>query len=313
MTTVYAHIFLEEAEKRHLSENLFDNTLTYAQDIPEREQHEHFLKAEVVFGNVPAPWLSDTKKLRWLQLESVGFGEYQTIPVPDDLQITNLRGMFSPPVAETVMAGILMLYRGLHTLSRYQSERQWVGAELRPALRTLQDARVVIVGGGSIGQAVKDRLLPFGAYVLMMDSYQEGADLRSWSALDDELPRTDIVISCLPETQETIGQFGADRLAKLKPSALLVNVGRGSLIDEAALVDCLQQKALGGCVLDVTRHEPLPASSPLWELPNVVLTQHTGGGSGDELMNKVNVFLNNWQRFERGEALENVVNLTQGY
>ena len=313
MTTVYAHIFLEEAEKRHLSESLSGNTLTYAQDIPEREQHEQFLKAEVVFGNVPASWLSDTKKLRWLQLESVGFGEYQTIPVPDDLQITNLRGMFSPPVAETVVAGILMLYRGLHTLGRYQSERQWVGAELRPALRTLQGARAVIVGGGSIGQAIRDRLLPFGTHVSLMDTYQKEANLRSWSALDDELPRADIVICCLPETQETIGQFGAKRLSKLKPSALLVNVGRGSLIDEAALVDCLQQKVLGGCVLDVTRHEPLPASSLLWKLPNVVLTQHTGGGSGDELMNKVNVFLNNWQRFERGEALENVVNLTQGY
>ena len=310
---IYAHIFLEEAEKKHLSQTLSDTTLTYAQDIPEREQREHFLKAEVVFGNVPASWLSDTKKLRWLQLESVGFGEYQTIPVPADLQITNLRGMFSPPVAETVMAGILMLYRGLHTLGRHQIKQQWVGAELRPALRTLQGARAVIVGGGSIGQAIRDRLRPFGTYVSIMDSYQENADLRSWSALDDELPRTDIIICCLPETQETIGQFGAERLSKSKPSALLVNVGRGSLIDEAALVDCLQQKVLGGCVLDVTRQEPLPASSPLWELSNVVLTQHTGGGSGNELMNKVNVFLDNWQRFKRGEALENVVNLTQGY
>ena len=313
MTTVYAHIFLEEAEKRHLSENLSGNALTYAQDIPERKQHEEFLKAEVVFGNVPAPWLSQTERLRWLQLESVGFGEYQTIPVPADLQITNLRGMFSPPVAETVLAGILMLYRGLHTLGRYQTEQQWVGAELRPALRTLQGAQAVIVGGGSIGQVIQHRLLAFGTNVLIMDQFQENADLRSWTALDDELPRTDIVICCLPETQETVGQFGAERLAKLKPAALLINVGRGSLIDEETLVDRLQQKSLGGCVLDVTRYEPLPASSPLWELPNVVLTQHTGGGSGDELMNKVNVFLNNWQRFERGEALENVVNLTQGY
>ena len=121
------------------------------------------------------------------------------------------------------------------------------------------------------------------------------------------------MISCLPETEETIGILDRSRLSKLKRDALFVNVGRGSVVDENVLVDLLTNKKIGGCVLDVSGQEPLPADHPLWECPNTILTQHTGGGDENEVTGKVKLFLKNLERFNDGKELNHIVNINKGY
>ncbi len=312
-TLIYTHAELGPTEKSHLVDRLNGIPIVFKEELSEVECLERFQQATVAFGNVPADWLRKTEALQWLQLESAGFGEYQTVPIPDMVTITNLKGMFSVPAAETVLGGILFLHRGLNDLVVYQRQKHWVGADLRPELKLLQDQKAVIVGWGSIGKAIQHRLEAFGVEVFTMNRSSEGADLQTPEALDDLLPKMDLVIVCLPETQETIGFFDKARLSLLAEDALFVNVGRGSVVDEAALIDCLRANKLAGCVLDVTEVEPLPASSSLWNFPNVLLTQHTSGGSGNELMKKVDIFLDNLERFRKGLRLENVVDLKRGY
>jgi phosphoglycerate dehydrogenase-like enzyme len=309
----YIAIALGERETKSLKSNAGHHALTFGQELSAEEQKAHFLQSEIAFGNVPAGWLAEAKALRWLQLESVGFGEYQRIEVSNALKITNLRGMFSVPVVESVIGGILAIFRGIDELSRCRMEKEWRKDAIRARLRTLHGARAIIIGGGSIGNLLKERLKCLGTEVVMMDKYNMEAQLRSTEALDEQLPEADVVVSCLPETAETKLFFDRTRLQKLHSGAVFVNVGRGSVVDETVLIDLLQEKKIGGCVLDVTNVEPLPAESPLWECGNCILTQHTGGGSTDELLHKVEVFLKNLARYEHGDQLENVVDLKRGF
>jgi glyoxylate/hydroxypyruvate reductase A len=139
------------------------------------------------------------------------------------------------------------------------------------------------------------------------------AQLHSLPELDAALPAADLIINTLPHTPETQGLLGRERLERFAPHALLVNVGRGSAVDEAALVEALNANRLGGAVLDVTAIEPLPESSPLWTHPRVILTQHTGGRFPREADAKIDVFLANYARFSRGETLGEAVDASRGY
>ena len=137
--------------------------------------------------------------------------------------------------------------------------------------------------------------------------------LSTPAELDAALATADLLLNTLPHTPATIGFLNHTRLARLKPNAVVVNVGRGSTLDETALVALLDSGHLGGAVLDVTAVEPLPAASPLWRHPKVLLTQHTGGRFPGELDRKLDVFLANLARFERGEPLASVVAAGRGY
>ncbi len=136
---------------------------------------------------------------------------------------------------------------------------------------------------------------------------------RTLEALDAELGKADIVVNCLPHTLETRGLIDQNRLSKFKDGALFVNIGRGSVIDETALVDALQEGSLGGAVIDVTQREPIPEDHPLWDCPNTILTQHTAGRHSAELTEKALFFLENLQRYREGAALKNIVDFTRGY
>jgi phosphoglycerate dehydrogenase-like enzyme len=137
--------------------------------------------------------------------------------------------------------------------------------------------------------------------------------LLTRAELDRALPEADIVVGCLPDTPDTRGLLDRRRLGLLPAHAVLVNVGRGSLVDEAALTEALLQGRVGGAVLDVTREEPIPPSHPLWSCPRTLLLQHTGGGYGEELLDKARLFLTNLAAFESGAPLRNVANLARGY
>ena len=241
--------------------------------------------------------------------------------------VTNARGVFSRPIAEYVLMMILAVSRRLPQLLELQRERTWQpleGAELR-------DVTVGIVGLGSIGRAVGELAAAFGCRVVAVRRRAEvdaaGAsaeDAGSLGALKldrvggpDTLPEllaeSDFIVLAAPLTPETEDMINATTLSLVKPGAWLINVARGRLIDERALLRALRDGTIGGAVLDTFRDEPLPPMSSFYDLPNVIVTPHTAWSSGRVLDRSVELFCDNLRRFATGEPLLNVVDPSAGY
>jgi phosphoglycerate dehydrogenase-like enzyme len=245
------------------------------------------------------------------------------------LVITNARGVFSRPIAEYVLMMILAVSRRLPGLLELQRERTWQpleGVELR-------DVTVGIVGLGSIGRAVGALATAFGCRVVAVRRRpEEGGgttlpadeDTRSFGEVmldrvggPESLPRllseSDFVVLAAPLTTETEDMIDAAALAAMKSSAWLINVARGRLVDERALLDALREGRIGGAILDTFREEPLPPTSAFYDLPNVIVTPHTSWSSSRVLDRSVELFCDNLRRFAAGEPLLNVVDPRQGY
>lgn len=265
-------------------------------------------------------------RLRWVHSASAGVERVLTPgALARGLTITNARGVFSRPVAEYVMLMVLAVSRRLPGLLELQRERIWQpleGIEMR-------DVTVGIVGLGSIGRAVAALGSAFGCRVLATRRRVGRSDEMVWGEValvaggqievggPETLPRllaeSDFVVLALPLTPETENAFGAAAFAGMKPGAWLVNVARGRLVDERALERALREGRIGGAVLDTFREEPLLPDSPLWSLPNVVITPHTSWSSGRALDRSVELFCENLARFRGGRPLLNVVDAAVGY
>ena len=269
------------------------------------ENKTQFLDSEICYGNPPLDWLTETTQLKWLQLNTTGFDQYLSLK-DFDFQFTNLKGYFGLSVAETTVAGILGVYRKIDELARLQTLAKWIGNPIRENLYLLSKKKVLVLGSGAIAQKIKQLLSGFECETTLLDS-------KTVSQIADYLPLTDILISTLPETTETKGLVSKEYLEMLNSTALFVNVGRGTNVDEQALIEILQTKRIMGAVLDVTEIEPIPTESPLWEMENVLLTQHSSGGWNEESSGKVKFFLENLERFEKGDELLNTVDLAKGY
>ena len=269
------------------------------------ENKIEFLDSEICYGNPPLDWLTETTQLKWLQLNTTGFDQYLSLK-DFDFQFTNLKGYFGLSVAETTVAGILGVYRKIDELARLQTLAKWIGNPIRENLYLLSKKKVLVLGSGAIAQKIKQLLSGFECETTLLDS-------KTISQITDYLPLTDILISTLPETTETKGLVSKEYLEMLNSTALFVNVGRGTNVDEQALIEILQTKRIMGAVLDVTEVEPIPMESPLWEMENVLLTQHSSGGWNEESSGKVKFFLENLERFEKGDELLNTVDLAKGY
>ncbi|MDR6561897.1 MULTISPECIES: D-2-hydroxyacid dehydrogenase [unclassified Arcicella] len=303
---IYIHTKFEENEALLIKEQLSEKyKIVIGEEIPAEKREEEFLSASICFGNVPLAWAQKTTQLKWLQLHSAGLDPYQQL-TDHTFKITNLKGFFGQSVAETAVAGILAMYRGVNHLTQLQMQTKWIGTPLRSTLHLLNNAKVLVLGAGAIGLKVRDLLTGFNCKTTVLDS-------KTITQLEEHLPTTDIVVATLPETPETIGLFNKERLHLLKCTALFVNVGRGSAVDEQALIEMLLNNQLYGAVLDVTATEPLPDDHLLWQMHNVLLTQHTSGGWANENIDKIKFFLENLSRFECGEALVNIANLARGY
>jgi phosphoglycerate dehydrogenase-like enzyme len=244
------------------------------------------------------------------------------------LVVTNARGVFSRPIAEYVLMMILAVSRRLPQLLELQRERTWQpleGAELR-------DVTVGIVGLGSIGRAVGSLATAFGCRVVAVrrrpdsptTSEERSADDLSFGevmldrvggpeTLPELLGESDFIVLAAPLTPETEEMINAETLAMVKPGAWLINVARGRLIDERALLRALRDGPLGGAVLDTFRDEPLPPMSSFYDLANVIVTPHTAWSSGRVLDRSVELFCDNLRRFAKGEPLLNVVDPAAGY
>ncbi len=280
-------------------------------DLPETEQAAALQQADIVLGNPPADWFSDTMRFRWWQLDSAGFERYSHIAVPPGAVVCNVGDYYAWPCAETMMAGILGLYRDIPPLAVLQSRGEWVGGPRRRKLRLMHGQTVIILGAGAIAQFLRQMLAGFGCRVSLMARTNPEATIHTIDDLKTALPGADIVVSTLPGS--AAGFFTADLIAAMKPGSVFANVGRGNTVDEPALIEALQRNYLWGAVLDVTETEPLPAENPLWTLPNVLLTQHTGGGLPNEDRGKLTRFLDNYPRFMAGEMPPNQIDLARGY
>ena len=288
-----------------------DCVVVCACEIADEDQTKKaFLNADIVFGNPPPAWLNDARRLKWLQLESVGFDSYLRYarePWSRQITVTNLRGLFGPPVAETLLSGVLALYRRLPELIDFQKQSAWKHEVVRSNLRTVNGCHAIILGAGSIGRHLRQLLNGFGASTKLFARNAPQAELHTLRDLDTALPHADLIFGCLPDSSATRGLLNSQRFGLMKRGAILANGGRGSLVDENALIAALERGALAGAVLDVTAVEPLPPAHRLWHCPNVILTQHTGGGFMGESARKTDFFLSNLQRYRDGDPLLNVV------
>ena len=265
---------------------------------------------EIVFGNPEPGQIKTAEALKWVQLESVGFGEYLDLDwarLEGRVTLTNLAGFFADPVAESALAGILGLMRGVDRLVAYQGAMKWVGDPVRAELRLLKSSHVVFLGYGSINRRLAELLVPFQCRITPLGSTSPVEELER------ALAAADVLVAAVPETPATCGLMNARRLAMLPAHAIFVNLGRGSLVNEPALCDALHRGKLAGAVLDVTGNEPLSIDDPLWSCPNTILTQHSGGGSHDEYDRKIDYFLANLARYRHGKPLQGVVDIKRGY
>lgn len=226
--------------------------------------------------------------LRFIQLTSAGFDRVPMDYVREHgIEIHNARGVYSVPMAEFAVCGVLQLYKQAAFFRDNQKAHCW---EKHRGLRELFGKTVCIVGCGSVGSACAERFRAFGCRVVGLatkNRKQEPFDeVRSFSELDNVLSEADVAVLAVPLTEQTAGLMDADALAHMKPDAILVNIARGALADEAALVEALRNHRLGGAVLDVFEDEPLPEGSPLWDMENVIVTPHNsfvGEGNGERL------------------------------
>lgn len=264
--------------------------------------------------------LAAAPNLQWVQLVGAG-ADGVLIPelVARNIPITNNSGVHAPNIAEHLMALMLAFARGLPTLMRAQSARRWRD-DAEPA-RTfeLQGQTLLIVGLGDIGLELAQRAGSFGLTVIGLRRHANPApvagiaEVHGEDALAAMLPRADHVAICLPLTDRTRNLFDAAMLARTKPGAYLYNVGRGAIVETEALIAALRSGLLAGAGLDVTDPEPLPPDSPLWEMPNVIITAHTSGATPHYWERAYRILATNIARFGRGEALINVVDPQEGY
>lgn len=280
-----------------------------------------FAAADILLlGSVPAPVLDHivgrSPGLRWIHSASAGVDRIATPAVRErGLTVTNARGVFSRPIAEYVVMMSLAISRRLPQLLELQRERTW--QPLRG--RELSELTVGIVGYGSIGEEVARLLAPFGCRVLATrrhperGSAHESVELMGLDRLDELLGAADIVVVAAPLTDVTAGLIGAEQLTRMREDAWLINIARGRLIDELALRRALEAGWIGGAVLDVFSEEPLPADSPLYGTPNLVITPHTSWASDRVIERTVDLFVDNLRRDAAGEPLRNVVDLDAGY
>lgn len=290
--------------------------VTYDVTRPIPAEH-HDAEALVVWGNADDQ-LADTAaaltRLRWVQTLAAGPDQVLAAGFAPDAVITSGRSLHDVTVAEHALALALAAARRLHTLVRAQIGHRWaseIGGRQPISdperVTTLRGARVTIWGFGGIAKTLAPLLTALGAEVTGVarsTGERDGYRVVAESEIATVLPTTDMLIMILPATQETRHALDADRIALLPRRAWVVNVGRGTTVDEAALVDALRHGRLGGAALDVTEVEPLPTTSELWDLPDVIITPHSAGGRP---IGASTLITHNVRALLEGRSLTNVV------
>ena len=272
-------------------------------------------EADIAFSSmVREETFARATRLRWIHSSAAGVGA-TLFPalIESDVTLTNSRGVQSASIAEHILAVVLAWRRRLPIAVRHQVSKIWAQGEFSTMTAPpLGQTHALIVGMGSIGREAAALLERVGMRVQGVGR-QPRDGMPGADSLPELLPGADVVLITAPHTPETEHLFDAAMLARMKPGSLLVNVGRGRIIDEAALADALRRGTPGGAALDVFDREPLAPSSPLWDMENVIITPHVAGFGAGFWEGVVELFARNLERWQQGLPLENLVDKKRGY
>lgn len=326
----------QEQKLKELSEigtkiKLHSRPLAQGEELPE----ELWAQAEVLYTFRALPQPEQAPNLRWIQFHLAGIEEHLDAPIlrQPEVRATTLSGANAPQVAEHALALMLALGHHLPEMFADKSLSKWPTQRSQRYLpNELLGSTVGIIGYGSVGQRLARLLQSFGVTVLASkrellnaneDSYQADGlgdnkaelpkRLYPGKALRSMIKECDYVVVTVPLTTETRGMLGEKQLADFKPSSYLIDVSRGGVLDHNALTDAIQNHQLAGAALDVFPAEPLPADSPLWEMPNVIISPHVAGLSPHYLDRAFTLFKENLRRYLEKEPLLNQIDLERGY
>ncbi len=307
-------VFLRESNARYRERLIDSNVVQYTFCESEEEVRQSIEQADIILGSIsfPSHLLSSAKRLRWIQVTGAGVDAFLAkSDLPDGVMLTRADVSFGDQIAEYVIGHLLSLTQRLRDVHHLQAERTWQPLEVE----FLNGKTLGVAGTGSIGRAVADRARGMGMSTIGLartprrlpgfETVYGSEEIASF------LSQSDVFVICLPLTEATRGLFGREQLALLKDSAVLVNVARGPIVDEEALINALKNHQIRGAILDVFEREPLPPDSPLWAMTNVTITSHHSGlNIPDDI---VDFFLENLRRFQTGEQLDGLVDLMRGY
>ena len=275
-------------------------------------------EADAFCGHITPDLLATAGRLRWIQARRIGL-EHTMFPAltQSDVVMTNVRGIYSDVIADHVFGYIFSFARAFHIYMRQQIEGRW---DRSARVIHLTDSVLGVIGLGGIGAEVARRGAAFGMRVVAVDPRRTEkpeavAGLWKPDRLNDLLTSSDFVVICAPHTPETEGMIGSEQLRRMKSTVFLINVGRGAIVDLAALTEALQSGIIAGAGLDVFEIEPLPTDSALWGMPNVIITPHAANqcAGGHIEVRCLQVIVDNVRRFVAGEPLRNIVDKETWY
>ena len=275
-------------------------------------------ECDALIGHFEFDELKAAKNMQWLQVAPAGVERYMAEGVlPESVTLCNGSGAYGTAIAEYMIGGLLMIQRRMVNYLDNQRAHKWLQF---PGITTLYGSRIAVIGAGDLGTSFASRCHAMGAKVVgVRRSSGAHADCYEKMFLTDQIDQAiadaDVVALCLPSTSGTVGLFTKARIEKMKPGAILINVGRGTAVDTMALIDALKSGHLGGALLDVTDPEPLPEDHPLWDAPGAVVTPHISGIDRDRLSASFvfEIFKDNLTNYLTGAPLNNIVDRQRGY
>jgi len=313
---ILVHARLEEELRQMICDAAGENTVVFPSS--EEELIKEGADAEIFYGFCHEGIFGHLPNLKWIQSSSAGMDKHLYSELKEsDVILTNAAGLYGTHVADQGFALLLGLTRGIKHFTRSQDQRIWGGRGKSPMIEIV-GFTIGIVGMGGIGQHMARRAKGFEMYVLSVDAYRTDKpdivdELMPIDQLPDLMSRSDVVMIACPLTDETRHLINAENLALMKPTAYFINVARGPIVDQSALIEVLKAGKIAGAGLDVTEVEPLDKDSPLWEMDNVILTPHAAGGSQHRPRRTIEFFCDNIKRYMKGEPLNNVVRKDLGF
>lgn len=285
------------------------------------ELEEQIKDTDIYMGWISRDIFLKAEKLKWIQSPSTGVDFYVSIKelADSDVILTSARGTHASCLAESTMGMILAFTRGIRFSVQQQPNHRWSPAEIRPKMLELTDSTMGIIGLGKIGCAIAKRADAFDMKVIAVDIQTVEkpdcvCELCDMGGLDNLLKESDFVVVTVPRTQQTLGLIGEKEIAMMKPTAMLIGISRGGIIDQDALAKALKEKRLACAALDVLVPEPLPVDNELWDIENLLITPHIAGGTQFEGKYIIGIFQENLDRFLKNEfPLRNQIDKQRGF
>lgn len=316
MDKILVNIPVTEEHKRMLEEAAAGIPIEYTK--PKLVNEEVTKDATVIIGNVSHKYVQAAENLKWVQLNSAGnYGFTKPGVLKPGTKLTNATGAYGLAISEHMLGALLMLIKNLNKYYDNQKQHLWHN---EGRVSSIYGAKTLVVGLGDIGGEFAKKMNALGSKVTgirrhatAVPEYLEAQ--YQLDKLDELLPEMDIVALTLPAYGATDGLFTKERMMKMKPGAILINVGRGTLVNNVALAELLNEGILGGALIDVTDPEPLPEDHPLWDAKNALITPHVSGGFQlpETLTRIVRIACENLVRFREGRELRNLVDFETGY